>query len=106
MEYLTWQNVLFVLVASVIVSYALMTGKVIEWLKAMVYEAEKELGSGTGQLKLRKVYEMFVTTFPKFACIVPFAIFSKMVDVALEWLKIQLESNDNVAKLVTGENDG
>lgn len=38
--------------------------KVKEWLLWAVTEAEKELGSGTGQLKLRQVYDLFVQRFP------------------------------------------
>lgn len=37
-----------------------------EWLLLAVTEAEKALGSGTGQLKLRQTYQMFVKTFPAF----------------------------------------
>ena len=35
--------------------------KVREWLLWAVTEAEKELGGGTGALKLRQVYDLFVT---------------------------------------------
>ena len=34
--------------------------KVKEWLKWAVTTVEKELGTKTGQLKLRKVYDMFI----------------------------------------------
>ena len=34
-----------------------------EWLKYAVAEAEKALGSGTGQLKLRAVYDMAIRRF-------------------------------------------
>lgn len=34
--------------------------KVREWLLYAVTKAEKELGGGTGQIKLRYVYDMFV----------------------------------------------
>ena len=34
--------------------------RVKEWLLWAVTEAEKELGSGTGQLKLRQVYDLFL----------------------------------------------
>ena len=37
--------------------------KVREWLLYAVTKAEKELGGGTGQIKLRYVYDMFVTRF-------------------------------------------
>ncbi|MFR6482019.1 MAG: hypothetical protein ACLUPD_10785 [Anaerotignum faecicola] len=41
--------------------------KVKEWLLLAVTEAEKELGSGTGQLKLRYVYDLFLRRFPAVA---------------------------------------
>lgn len=44
--------------------------KVREWLLWAVTEAEKELGGGTGKLKLRQVYDLFVTRFPWLAKIV------------------------------------
>ena len=37
--------------------------KVREWLLYAVTKAEKELGGGTGQIKLRYVYDMFVARF-------------------------------------------
>ena len=58
--------------------------KIIEWLKWAVAEAEKLLGSGTGQLKLRQVYDWFCTKFPVAAIFLPFKIFSTWVDIALE----------------------
>ena len=58
--------------------------KVIEWLKYAVAEAEKALGSGTGQLKLHQVYDWFCQQFPKLAAILPFKVFSAWVDIALE----------------------
>lgn len=35
-----------------------------QWLLIAVVEAEKQLGGGTGELKLRKVYDWFVERFP------------------------------------------
>lgn len=97
-----WYNIVFVMLAIVIVIYALMTGKVKEWLKYAVCVAEKELGEKTGQLKLRYVYDMFIEQFPTIASIIPFAIFSKWVDLALEWMKIQLEQNQNIKAMIEG----
>lgn len=65
--------------------------KVKEWLLLAVVEAEKQFGSGTGQLKLRSVYDLFVSRFPWVAKIVSFSTFSGWVDEALDkvedWLK-------------------
>lgn len=74
-----------------------------EWLKYAVTMAEKELQSGTGQLKLRMVYDMFIQKFPSIAKVVAFETFSDWVDESLEWMKDQLATNNNVKNLVEGE---
>lgn len=68
----------------------------LEWLKEKVYLAEKELGGGTGQLKLSKVYGWFVKELPWLARIFTFKEFSDYVDEALKWLNNQLETNPSV----------
>lgn len=64
-----------------------------EWLKYAVIEAEKYLGSGTGQLKLRYVYDAAVKQFPWIVSLVSFQVFSAWVDDALDWMKDQLKNN-------------
>ena len=71
-----------------------------EWLELAVTEAEAALGSGTGQLKLRDVYDMAVEKFPWVGEFVTFETFSTWVDEALEWMNNQLESNENVKAYV------
>lgn len=77
--------------------------KVREWLLWAVTEAEKELGGGTGKLKLRQVYDLFVTRFPWLARIVPFDLFSSLVDDALEDMRDMLKTNQAVKAHVNGE---
>ena len=77
--------------------------KVREWLLYAVTKAEKELGGGTGQIKLRYVYDMFVTRFAWLARVISFEAFSMMVDEALERMKKMLESNKAMQTLVRGE---
>lgn len=64
--------------------------KVKEWLLVAVQEAEERFGAGTGQTKLRWVYDMFTAKYPVVARLVPFETFSAWVDEALdtveEWL--------------------
>lgn len=79
--------------------------KVIEWLKYAVTEAEKLLGGGTGQLKLRLVYDWFVDKFPAVATVVPFAVFSAWVDVALETMKHWLEVGNPIGNYIMEAND-
>ena len=77
--------------------------KVREWLLYAVTKAEKELGAGTGKLKLRYVYDMFVARFEWLAKVITFEMFSMMVDEALEQMKAMLEQNEAALKFV--END-
>lgn len=70
-----------------------------EWLKFAVMEAEKQLGSGTGQAKLRYVYDMAITKF-KWLSFISFETFSAWVDEALEWLNEQLTENKNIKNYV------
>lgn len=73
-----------------------------EWLKWAVVQAEIALGSGTGQLKLRMVYNMAVDKFPFIAKFISFDKFSAWVDEALDWMNKQLETNKNISLLVNG----
>jgi len=77
--------------------------KVKEWLLYAVTMAEKELGGGTGKLKLRYVYDLFLTKFSWLAKVITFEQFSALVDEALEEMKRILESNNNVQQLVNKE---
>ena len=58
-------------------------GKIKEWLIYACSVAEKELGSGTGQLKLRYVYDMFLSKAGWLRYLITFEQFSEMVDEAL-----------------------
>ena len=78
--------------------------KVREWLLLAVTQAEKELGSKTGKLKLRTVYDAFLTKFPWLAPVVSFERFSKLVDDALDEMRDMLDKNEAVKALVEGEN--
>lgn len=71
-----------------------------EWLLFAVTEAEKALGSGTGKLKLRYVYDMFITKFEFISKLISFDKFSELVDQALEEMKKLLESNKSVQAYV------
>ena len=77
--------------------------KVIEWLKWAVAEAEKLLGGGTGQLKLRKVYDWFCEKFPVISAVLPFKVFSVWVDAALDVMNKWLETNGRIEVYVNGK---
>lgn len=70
------------------------------WLHYAVTEAEAKYKSGTGQLKLSYVYDLFVSKFPEIAKYIAFETFSQWVDDALIWLGNQLDSNPAIQNIV------
>ncbi len=80
--------------------------KVKEWLIWACIEAEKQLKSGTGQIKLRAVYDKFCTVpaFATVAKLISFDLFSLWVGEAPEQAKRMLVYNSDVAAYVYGEN--
>ncbi len=79
--------------------------KIKEWLVWACIEAERELQSGTGQLKLRRVYDAFCTVpaFSAAAKLISFDTFSEWVKDALIEAKKMLAKNQNLALYVYGE---
>ena len=71
-----------------------------EWLLLAVVEAEKKLGGGTGQIKLRYVYDMFVEKFKFLALMITFEQFSAMVDISLDKMRLMLSSNEKLKDYV------
>lgn len=71
-----------------------------QWLVLAVTNAERELGGGTGQLKLRYVYDLFVSKYPAVAKVISFDTFSLWVDEALEQMKYMLSTNAAVKNFV------
>lgn len=76
--------------------------RVKEWLLWAVTQAEAELGSGTGKLKLRQTYDLFIQRFPALAMAVSFDTFSLWVDEALEEMRKMLKENKAVKEIVKG----
>ena len=74
--------------------------KIREWLIYATTIAEKELGGGTGQLKLRRVYDMFVSKFTWLAKVISFDKFSELVDEALGDMNKLLQTNTAVSDYV------
>lgn len=71
-----------------------------EWLIWGVTAAESYLGSGTGQLKLKYVYDLALARFPFLIKIMTFNLFSKLVDKALDKMKEMLETNEKIDEFV------
>ena len=57
-----------------------------QWLVGACYDAEVALGGGTGELKLRMVFDCFVARFPWVAKVVSFDTFHEWVKEALKRL--------------------
>ena len=89
-------------------AFALMVGSILyivksnlkEWLLWAVTDAENYLGSGTGQLKLRYVYDKCVEKFPAVKYLLPFSVFSHWVDEVLVKMREEIERNPNIAAFV------
>ena len=79
--------------------------KIQEWLVWAVAQAEKKLGSQTGQLKLRYVYDMFISKFPGASIFIPFDTFKSMVDKALDELQEMIENNEKIQMLFSEEEE-
>ena len=79
--------------------------KVKQWLLWAVSEAEKILGGGTGQLKLRYVYDMFVTKFPVVAKLISFTYFGELVDEALEQMRELLDTNEAIEAYINSSEE-
>ena len=73
---------------------------ILEWLLLAVVLAEKELGDGTGQIKLRFVYDLFIDKFKFISYFVSFAQFSKLVDQALDRMKDIMSNNKQVQEYI------
>lgn len=79
--------------------------KIREWLVWACIEAEKELQSGTGQLKLREVWNKFcqIPAFASVAKFISFDLFSEYVKEALTKAKEMLVKNRNLSAYVYGD---
>ena len=105
-----WWLVIVAIALIIVIVYAVMVfvtmpnnaqlTSVKEWLLYAVAQAEKELGSGTGQLKLRYVYDMFILRFSAVAKVISFEAFSKLVDEALYIFRNMLKDNKAVSDYV------
>ena len=74
-----------------------------EWLLLAVIEAEKALGGGTGQLKLRAVFEAFINNFPLISKFISFETFSSWVDISLGEMRKMLEDGGKIEEYVKGD---
>lgn len=94
---------IYIILAAILLAVLLflrLKENVKEWLLWAVTEAENYLGSGTGKLKLRYVYDQCVERFPAVKYLLPFSVFSQWVDEALIEMRKQIANNKNIAAYV------
>ena len=96
------------IILSVILAVILIFGGIYvngfkNWLVWAVSEAEATFGSKTGKLKLRYAYELSIARFPTLAKLIPFNLFSKLVDGALGVMRQMIEDNKSIAEAITDE---
>ena len=94
--------ILGVLAVLVLVAGGIYVNGFKNWLVWAVTEAEKTFGSGTGQLKLRHAYDLAIARFPTIAKLIPFSVFSWLVDEALVTMRKMIENNGKIAGVIVG----
>lgn len=67
------------------------------WLVYAVSEAEKALGAGTGKLKIRYAYDLAIKQFPAIAKVIPWSLFSWLIDKALVIMNDMIKNNGDIA---------
>lgn len=95
--------ILAVILAAIVIGGGIYVNGFKNWLVWAVTEAEAMFGSNTGKLKLRYAYELAVERFPMVAKFIPFALFSKLVDSALDVMREMIENNKSIADAITDE---
>lgn len=98
-----------VAIVCILIAWFLKLGKekqlkvITEWLLLAVIKAEKELGDGTGQVKLRFVYDLFIDKFRFASMFISFNQFSALVDSALVIMKEMISNNDQVKNYISNK---
>lgn len=73
-----------------------------KWLIYTIAKAEETLGSNTGELKLAKVYNEFVSEVPQAAQVISYEEFAELVKVVLKEFENIIENSESIADIITG----
>ena len=87
-------------IAIVLIACGIYVNGFKNWLVWAVSEAEAMFGSNTGKLKLRYAYDLAIKQFPIVAKLIPFSMFSSMVDKALKIMREMIENNTSIAEAI------
>lgn len=77
--------------------------KIKVWLLQAVIEAERHLGTGTGEIKLSWTYDKFIQRFPWVSKVISFEQFKNLVDMALNEMKELMAEKEEIKKFVEDE---
>ena len=108
--YLHWLDIVLALVLitffSILISYLASrpNGIVAKLIYGLVIEAEKDLGSKTGQLKKKQVISKVYSQLPVFIrFVVNEATVSRLIDEAVHFMKESLEQNNSTLSSLSEE---
>ena len=108
--YLHWLDIVlalvFIVFFSILLSYLASrpNGIVAKIVYGLVIEAEKDLGSKTGQLKKKQVISKVYSQLPVFLrFVVNEATVSRMIDEAVHFMKVSLEQNNSTLSSLSEE---
>ena len=96
----TTNIVIGIILAVIVIAGGIYVNGFKNWLVWAVSEAENMFGSNTGKLKLRYAYELAVKRYPILAKVIPFTVFSGMVDGALDVMRKMIEDNEDIANVI------
>lgn len=103
-----WDSILAALVVVIVAIVAVIKQEktiIFKMLYSLVTEAEKQYGSGTGELKLSSVVSQVYSKLPSVASIIPVKTVEKWVEEALAKAKEKWAKNSNVATYITPDSE-
>ena len=99
-----WKEIIICVVTLVVGGFVALQFKSFkQWLVYACSESEEYFGSGSGQLKLRYVYNLAVESkFGFITKIITFKMFSNFVDGALVKMREMIENSPAIAEILSG----
>lgn len=96
-------QIILVVLGLAIILYVMSLSSFKNWLVYAVSKAEKLFGSKTGKLKLRYVYYLAIEAYPLIVKLLPFSIFSILVDSSLKAMRLMIENNKEISDIIFKE---
>lgn len=96
-------QIILVVLGLAIILYIMSLSSFKNWLVYAVSKAEKLFGSKTGKLKLRYVYYLAIEAYPLIVKLLPFSIFSILVDSSLKAMRLMIENNKEISDIIFKE---